>query len=207
MAVWSVIMPCYKVPQWALNRLFEGLIPHLVRDTSDHASLGRALVHAVRNMDIHVMIVPNENGPAEGWPWGSAHSTPVGKSMIERHIEAYVSPRHECFFHLLLHEWVHHMLGHCDVWTSTPTFMTEHATEMEVLRIAKPLVSVATHEQMTKWAKSNVRMHYFESFVHHSPEIAEWCEYETGEQSEREAAWNREPKTSLTSSEPSQLPF
>lgn len=152
-----------------LSRLIYNLNHNIVHDGPEHEVLGKALVHAVRNMQMHVAIVPFAEKPPKGWPWGSAHSVHLGGHMFERHIEAFVGQENE---------WVHHMLGHCDFWTSTPTFITEYTTEQEVLRIAKELVSVPLYEKMTQWAKENVRMRYYNSYIHDSPEIAEWCGYE-----------------------------
>lgn len=203
---WPVIMPRYQVAAENIVALFVYMDLHRRREGPEHEVLGKALLHAVRNMNIHVMVIPFDKPPG-GFSYGSAFCRRVEGGMLERHIEAYMSLSDPAFFHMLLHEWVHHMLGHCDVWTSSPSFITEYTAEQEVLRIAHEIVSLPMYEKMTQWAKDNVRMHYFESYVHSSQEIAEWCGYKPAEQAEGDDEWNRVSTTLLTSNDKSQLPF
>lgn len=203
---WPIVLPQYRVGDHDIASLFSYMDLHKRREGPEHEVLGKALLHAVRNMNIHVMIVPFDK-PPEGFPCGSAHSVHLGGHVFERHIEAYMPLSDPAFFHLLLHEWVHHMLGHCDVWTSSPTFITEYTAELEVLRIAHEIVSLPMYEKMTRWAKDNVRMHYFRSYVHDAPEIEAWCEYKEAEQAEGDDEWNRALTMLLTSNDKSQSPF
>lgn len=203
---WLVILPRYQVAAEHIVALFSYMDLHKRREGPEHEVLGKALLHAVRNTGIHVMVVPFDK-PPQGFPCGSAFCRRVGDGIVERHIVSFLAPSDPAFFRLLLHEWVHHMLGHCDVWTSEPTFITEYTAEQEVLRIAHEIVSLPMHEKMTRWAKDNVRMHYFDSFVHDAPEIRDWCEYKPAEQAEGDAEWNRVLTTLLTSNDKSQLPF
>lgn len=203
---WPIVLPQYRVGDHDIVSLFSHMDLHRRREGPEHEVLGKALLHAVRNMGIHVMIVPFDK-PPEGFPYGSAYCRRAGDNLVERHIMAFMVPDNKAFFHLLLHEWVHHMLGHCDAWTSSPTFVTEYTTEREVLRIAHEIVSQPLYEQMRQWAKDNVRMHYFRSYVHDSIEIEEWCGYKEADEAEGEAEWSRESMTSLTSNDKSQLPF
>lgn len=203
---WPIIMPRHHVAAENIASLLAYMDLHRRREGSEHEVLEKALLHAVRNMGIHVMVVPFDK-PPEGFPYGSAHSVHLGGHVFERHIVSFLAPSDPAFFHLLLHEWSHHMLGHCDIWTSTPTFMTEYTTEQEVLRIAHEVVSLPMYEQMTRWAKDNVRMHYYDSFVHGDLEIRAWCEYQGADEAKGEAEWNPELMMLSTSNDKSQSPF
>lgn len=198
--------------------LYRHMNYHQITEGKEHVALGRALLHSVRNLGIHVMVVPF--GAESGYPEGQAFclfSDDTG-ALLERHISMSMAPDDVMFFHVLLHEWVHHMMGHCDVWTSAPEFVTEYTTERKTLEIAKQLASESLLTIMAQQAKAYILKIYqnYADFVpdgiHLSTEIADWCGYKMSKKArrtlvEREAKWNRESKTSLTSSELSQLPF
>lgn len=201
-----------------LIALFNHFVRHDPRRDVDkeHLVIGRALLHAVRNLDIHVFVTPFAEVP-DYYPFGMAHVIAVKGYVMSRHIEAFVDPDEEFFFHLLLHEWVHHAMHHTDVYTSQPSFQVEYNTEMTTLAIAHQIVSLPMYEKMTAWAKTNVCSHYaryadYGLTRHLSLHIADWCGYKTSKKTrqmlvEREAEWNRESTTSLTSNDKSQLPF
>lgn len=200
-----------------IGELYRHLNYHQITEGEEHRALSRALLHSVRNLNIHVFVLPYENGAP--WPEGSAFVLRDDDTDViqERHITICMTPNNRMFFHVLLHEWVHHAMRHCDVYTSVPNFIIEYETEQKTLHIAKQLVSQGLLEYMTQQAKIYILTLYSRYAdagltLHLSDEIADWCGYRTNKKArralvKREAKWNRESKTSLTSNELSQLPF